>query len=172
MNVWLPLATAAGGYAIKALDDWRKERRDDRRTDQQRANDLEDERRHRESDFQREVLIELQEALNEVLTAAHRVVSERQTEVERRGVSWDASRATDETLEWERALLARITVLRARVKDDAARQLVDSATAVIASADLTVQTTSASGARQVLFSAGDFATEFNERAGQLLRETY
>jgi hypothetical protein len=172
VNVWLPLATAVGGYAIKALDDWRKERRDDRRADEQRANDLEDERRHRESDFQREVLIELQEALNDLLTASHRVVSERDKQAAQLALPWDDARATPETVERQRALFARITVLRSRVKDDDGRRLIDSATDVIASSDTTVPTGSAIGARQLLISAGDLATQFNERAGELLREKY
>jgi hypothetical protein len=171
MSVWLPLATAAGGYAIKAIDDWRKERREDRRADRQRQHELDDERRHREEDLQRATLLELQEALHELLVVANRSISERRDAAHTAGRTWENASATPETIAREQALMGRVYVLQARVKDERVRELTQGITAVIASPRAMMageQEARATIAR----GAGEAFEAFNMEVGRLLRESY
>lgn len=171
MSVWLPLATAIGGYGVKLLDDLRRERREDKRLERERQIGLEDERRHREADFQRETLLELQEALHAVLRAAASDIRERSTDAKQRGVPFASAMASPETDEHERERLGRVLLLQARVKDDEARTLTDATTSAIASPQVVL----AQSARDALVGLNDSWMrfgEFNERVGWLLRERY
>jgi hypothetical protein len=160
-----------GGYAVKTLDDLRRERRADQRADRQREIDLEDERRHREADFQRETLLELQEALHAALKAAARDVMEQSSDAKNRGVPFPQGRARSETNEEEQQLLGRVLVIRARVKDDEVRDLTDAVTAAMVSPQA-LFSESAEAALKALQGSWQLFGVLNEHIGALLRERY
>ena len=58
MSTWFPVVTLVVGYGLATLNDMRRERREDER-----------DRRQREADFQRAQLLDLQQALQDLLTA-------------------------------------------------------------------------------------------------------
>jgi hypothetical protein len=167
----LPIASLAVGYGVKAAEDWRKDRREDRLAQVTREQQLEDERRHRENDFQRETLLELQEALHELIVLANRAASERQADSRERGVEYRQSNSTPETNDAEREHFGRVNLLRARVKDDEARELVKLVVSSVGSID-GVLAQSPQEHRAVLARGSEPFDSFNERVGWLLRERY
>ena len=119
----MPRSPAATSRA--RLKDWRKDNREDRRSERQREIELEDERRHRDAEFQRETLLELQERLQHVLVKGAASISERRRAAERDGIAWRDALLSAESGEEIRQLNARVFVLQARVKDARLRELID-----------------------------------------------
>jgi len=169
VSVWLPIGTLVGGYVLKTAEDWRKERRDDRRRDRDRELQLGDERRHRDADFQRETLLELQESLHDLIATSARSARERQAVVENLRVSWSDARSSAETNERQRELFARTYVLSARVKDARARELVEAVTSALAS---DVVTETYDDANRMQMRAWERFNELNGYFGELLRDVY
>jgi hypothetical protein len=171
MSVWLPVGTFLCGFALKTLDDLRKERREDRIERERREMQLDDERRHREADFQRETLLVLQEALHDLIRVATLDLLERADDMKRRNVRFTQAEATKQTTEEERALLARVNVLRVRVKDDETRNLTDAVTSKITSHEAQIANSPAAATLMLTESWESFEV-LNSHVGELLRERY
>jgi len=171
VSAWLPIGTLVGGYVLKALDDLRKEHREDRLEGERRQAQLDDERRHREADFQRETLLELQEALHALIRVATKDMLERAADMQHRNVPYSESKSTDETSEEERGLLGRVFVLQVRVKDDKTRELTDAVTAGLSSPQAVISD-SPTQATLVLNHVWQAFGALNDHVGELIRDQY
>lgn len=166
LNVLLPYATLAIGYATKSISDWIDLRRASRREREARQEARRDRLFERRVEFQRATLLELQEELlNLVRTASQMHVQD--TKAYRETGKWQRQLFGEELSEADRLAHPRVALLSVRVRDETVRNLV---------ADVNQGTIGATIARtpaDAMAATVKMATAFDsaqKRIGELLRD--
>jgi len=120
---WFPVFTLLLGYAVKAAADWLQHRRTSEREREARNAAREDHLFERRTAFQRQTLLDLQDAMMDLVRTTgemhhHDVVSFRQTG------KWQKQLFSEDLAEANRLANARTSMLAVRVRDETVRNLV------------------------------------------------
>jgi hypothetical protein len=162
--VLFPVFTLLLGFAIKFVSDWVQHKRDlerDRETRKEARHDLLAERR---TDFQRQTLLDLQEAVQDIARAAGAVHVEDARAYKQTG-QWQKQRIPEELD--QQILLAnrRVMLLNVRVRDAELRQLVEK----VAVACSHSEHLSKDSSMVAIGAVGLVLIQVHERIGTLLR---
>jgi hypothetical protein len=123
-DYWLPLATLVIGFGGASINEWLRDRRQEKREASAREAERALRREERRDEFQRQALLELQEAgvdLGRSVAKAHRHDLREQRES---GKEWAALRLGRELDEENRLASLRARMLEERILDDELRDLV------------------------------------------------
>jgi hypothetical protein len=120
---WLPFVTLALGYGIKTLEDWIQHRRTMAKEREARASMRHDQRIASRIAFQRDTLLQLQDAVQKLARAAGRThhldeMAFRETKV------WRKERLPEELNQGYLVAQTQTSMLSSRVRDDRVRELV------------------------------------------------
>lgn len=162
---WFPVATAFAGYAAGFVTEWFRDSRTARREREARAEKRADDLRARRAEFQRQTLLDLQEAMFQLARAAVALHHQDAMTFRNTGV-WGRQPVSDELSEGHRAALARTNMLVARVRDEDIRHLVGQLRAH--SAEASISRSEADAGRCIASMMGA-QEQANERVGEILR---
>lgn len=123
LNWFLPIATLLLGYIAKSVTDGIDSRRTSERERIAREESRQDRLFERRNDFQRQTLLDLQEATMQSMRATASINHEDVMAFRKTG-KWGRQLVGDELSEAHRLANARVTILRVRVRDQAVRDLV------------------------------------------------
>jgi hypothetical protein len=163
---WFPVFTLLLGYAMKAFSDWLQHRRTTEREREARAAARQDERANRRVAFQRQTLLDLQEAMMQLIRSAgamhHRDVMEF-----RKTGKWQKQLFGEELNENARLANARTSMLAVRVRDDPVRDLVQT---VKSHAIAAAMCGSQEEGERAMTAMGAAFEQLNQRIGETLRK--
>jgi hypothetical protein len=162
---WFPVFTLLVGYVTKASTDWLQHRSTAERERQAREAARRDQLAERRAAFQRQTLLDLQEAIMQLVRTAGAMHYEDVMAFRTTG-KWQKQLIGEELAEKSRLANARTSMLAVRVRDDSARDLVqivkDHATA-------TVMSGSQEEGDRAMASMGAAFEDLNQRIGEILR---
>lgn len=165
-TTWFPVLTLLLGACLKAAFDWLGDRRMSARERAARLDQRRDARAARRTEFQRETLLALQEAI--ILLGRLTGQAHYQTLMaHREGAGWGNLPVTEEVSVGYTDALNLTTKLRARTADEEARQLAQLFQNECTSTVFAVSEASAEAGRQRLVKVQD---ELHERIGLLIRQ--
>jgi hypothetical protein len=165
VNWFLPIATLLLGYIAKSVTDWI----DFRRTSERERNGREESRRdrllERRADFQRQTLLDLQEAMMRLMRSSAEINHQDVVAFRKTG-KWGRQLVGDELSENHRLANASVTTLSVRVRDQSVRDLVrdlQSGSTAMVLCDSEQEST------RHLRTSSDAFNNLNGRIGELLR---
>ena len=120
---WFPVVTLLLGYAAKSLDEWLGYRRNARREREAREAVRRDQVFERRTSFQRQTLLDLQEAAMQLARSVGAINHEDKLAYNSTG-EWSKQQLPDDLSEGNRLAQARTGMLGARVRDDSIRELL------------------------------------------------
>jgi len=163
---WFPVLTLLLGYAVKAASDWLQHRRTSERERQAREAARQDQLFERRTTFQRQTLLDLQEAVMR-LARSSGAMHHQDVMAFRKTGKWQRQLFDEELSENARLANARTSMLAVRVRDESVRSLV----AVVKhhSAKAGLSTSEEEGNRELDAMAVEFE-RLNQRIGEVLRE--
>jgi hypothetical protein len=167
---WFPVLTAllgtSLGYAAKFFTDWLHDRRSAEREREARGAVRRDQLFERRTTFQRQTLLDLQEAALELARAVG--LAHHQDYLAFRATGqWGKQLIGEDLSERERLAHARTSLLGARVRDDPTRELV---TKLKNYAGETVHSETRDESERALLGMGLALEELNQRVGEVLRK--
>jgi hypothetical protein len=162
---WFPVATAFAGYAAGFVTEWFRDSRTARREREARAEKRADDLRARRAEFQRQTLLDLQEAMFQLARAAGTLYHQDVMTFRKTGV-WGRQLVSDEVSEGHRAALARTDMLVARVRDEDIRHLVGQLRTRSGEVSTSRSEADAEGNIAAMMAAQEQA---NQRIGEVLR---
>ena len=162
---WLPVATLILGYLAKSFEDWVQYKRTVARERETRLEARRDQRAVSRIAFQRDTLLQLQDAMQKLSRATGRArhldyVSYRTTNV------WRMELLPADLDEEILASQTQTSLLSSRVRDDRVRELVDALKS--RSADVLTSSDEASASHSML-QMMDINNELHGRIGELIR---
>lgn len=166
MATWFPVVTLVLGYVLKVISDSFQDRRTLRREREAREAARRAQIYERHVIFQRQTLLDLQDALNDLgrATGAMHIQDEK---AYRATGEWHKQPYTEEVNENCRLAFRRVSTFRVRVHDDSVRELAQKfknySSEVITNVDRDMSVAALSCAFKV-------AEELNERIGEILRK--
>jgi hypothetical protein len=163
---WFPVFTLLLGYALKAFTDWLQRRRASKRERESRGAALSGHLLERRTAFQRETLLDLQDAMMQLMRTTG-VINVEDSVAFRESGLWHKEPLGDELSENHRLASARATMLAVRVHDDAVRNLV---IAVQRHVDSVVVAESEGESDQGVDAAMVEFDKLNQRIGEILRQ--
>lgn len=167
-EIWIPIATLILGYVGSLVTESFRDKRLATRERLASEAEREEFRTRRRDDFQRETLIELQDALLEVARQAGDLYHWDLKQHRETG-QWGRNPSPSDMDEIARRAHAKASALRVRVLDDELRKLVDEMTRTAVMIALAKSPIDAGG---LLHEMSDKLVEVNERLGALLRNLY
>jgi hypothetical protein len=164
-SVWLPIATLIFGYGVKSFEDWIQHRREMAKDRETRRATRHDQRVASRITFQRETLLQLQDAVQKLARATGRTnhldeMAYRQTN------QWRREQLPEDLNEGYFVASTQTALFSSRVRDDAVRQLVERFRTV--STDAILAETPANARRQLQDLMG-LSNELHSRIGKLIR---
>jgi hypothetical protein len=165
-NVYLPIITLLIGYATKAVSDWLDFRRLSEREREAREESRRDRLFERHNTFQRQTLLDLQEALMQ-LTRSSAAINHQDVMAYRKTGKWQKQLLGDDLSEGNRVVIARVSMLSVRVRDKALRDLVRDLKDDCAKLGLCE---SEAESRSVMKGVLELFAIVNEQIGQILRD--
>jgi hypothetical protein len=163
---WFPVVTLLVGYGTKSISDWFQNKRDVARDREAREATRQDQRFERRSTFQRQTLLDLQEAcmrLARATGAMHHL-----DEMKFRGTgTWQRQLLPAELDENYHLTQTRTLMLSVRVRDDVVRRLVENLRSF--SANVTMSKSQADSNREMM-NMMPVHDQLQRRIGELLRE--
>jgi hypothetical protein len=163
---WFPVVTLLLGYGTKSLSDWFQNRRDVAREREAREAIRQEQRFERRSTFQRQTLLDLQEACMQ-LTRATGATHHLDEMSFRSSGTWQRQLLPEELDKNYHLAQTRTLMLSVRVRDDVVRQLVEKLRSH--SAKATMSTSQADSNREIA-NMVPIHDELQKRMGELLRE--
>ena len=163
---WFPVVTLLLGYATKSLSDWLEHRRNTRREREAREAARRDKLYEQRISFQRQTLLDLQEASAQLARSVGAVTHQDRMAYRSTG-KWRKALLSDELNEGNRLAQARTGMLGPRVRDDATRQLVDKLKTRSAEA---VNSPTPQDCERADIDVTLIYTELNQRIGEVLRK--
>jgi hypothetical protein len=163
---WFPSVTLLIGFATGAVTEWLRDRRTEGRERKARKEARRDQFLERRKDFQRQTLLDLQEAVMELIRTAGEM-HYQDLMASRKAGKWVSQPVTDELNERARIVQARTTLLSVRVRDDSVRGFVDE---LKGHASSLVVSKSQAESEATFANINPIFQKLNERVGQLLRE--
>jgi hypothetical protein len=162
---WFPVFTLLLGYATKAVSDWLQHRRTSERERQAREAARLDRLSERRTNFQRQTLLDLQEAVMQLIRTTG-AMHHRDVMAFRKTGEWQKQLFGEELSENNRLANVRCSMLAVRVRDDSVRDLV----AVVKShaGDAGMCASQEEGERAMRAMAAE-SEKLNQRIGELLR---
>ena len=163
---WFPVFTLLLGYAVKAATDWLQHRRTSERERQAREAARRDQLFERQTTFQRQTLLDLQEAIMQLVRCAG-AMHHQDVMAFRETGEWRKQLFEEELNENARLATARTSMLAVRVRDASVRDLV----AVVRSHSVNagLSASQAEGDRELYAMATEFE-RLNQRIGEVLRK--
>ncbi|MGD1027123.1 hypothetical protein [Candidatus Binatus soli] len=165
LNWFLPIATLLLGYIAKSVTDGIDSRRASKREQIVREESRRDHLFERRTDFQRQTLLDLQEATMQLMRATAAINHEDVMAFRKTG-KWGMQLVGDELSEAHRLANARVTILRVRVRDQTVRDFVGDVQANGSSLVICRSEQESTRLMGTLFGAFD---NLNGRIGELLR---
>ena len=165
LNWFLPIATLLLGYIAKSVTDGVDSRRTSERERIAREESRRDRLVERRTDFQRQTLLDLQEATMQLMRATASINHE-DVMASRSTGRYGRQLVGDELAETHRLANARVTTLRVRVRDQAVRDLVRD---LQENGTLLVMCPSESESTRLFGTLFAVFNNLNERIGELLR---
>ncbi|MEH2504991.1 hypothetical protein V1290_003802 [Bradyrhizobium sp. AZCC 1578] len=163
---WLPFVTLALGYGAKTVEDWIQNKRTMAREREARDEARRDQRFIRRITFQRETLLELQEASLQLARATGKAHYLDEMAF-RESRAWRKSLLPDDLDEGYRVAQARNSMLSERVQDKTVRDLVGQMKTASTAAVFAADRDTASRSVQYM---SDYFDALHKRIGELLRE--
>jgi hypothetical protein len=120
---WFPVLTLLLGYATKSASEWVQHRRTTQRDREAREAAQQDQLSERRASFQRQTLLDLQEAMMQLVRMAG-AVHHQDVMAYRKTGKWQKQLFGEELSESARLAAARSSMLSVRVRDDSIRALV------------------------------------------------
>jgi hypothetical protein len=165
-NGLFPVLTLLLGYATKSVSEWIQHRRISHRDREAREAARRDHLSERRDSFQRQTLLDLQEAIMQLIRMAgamhHRdIMAYRQTG------KWQKQLFDDELSEGSRLAVAQTSMLSVRVRDDSIRAMVDQVKHHAGNAGMCATEQESVVA---LSSMGSAFVTLNQRIGEVLRK--
>lgn len=163
---WLPLITAILGFASGGFFEWMRDRRTYKREREARDSAKRGQQLERRNEFQRQTLLELQDAAMKLMQATSRIshfdiMAFRKHG--RKGVESYPEKINSD----DQIANAQTALLGVRVRDEAVRTLLQQLKDHLCAA--TVFSTSEEESEVAMCAAGDKFAELNQRIGQVLR---
>lgn len=162
---WFPVVTLVSGYLLKVLSDWLTHRRTREREREAREALRHDQLEERRTTFQRQNLLDLQEAVNDLARAAG-AANVQDNRAYRQTGQWQKQLLGEELSENFRLAARRTSILNSRVRDDLVRELVQRFKDVSTGASFSPSKEAADSALNTMASVFE---ELNDRIGMLLR---
>lgn len=163
---WFPVATLLLGFFTKALFDWL----DHRRTMAREREARKDARRaalgERRANFQRQTLLDLQDALARVQRCAASLHMEDRRVFHEKG-QWQKHLYSEGLSEADRAAQVQSSMLMVRVRDEAVRALVEKVKSAAVSSSFTQ---GLEQSNDLLDQMGQLGEAANRRIGEVLRQ--
>lgn len=163
---WFPVFTLLLGYATKAVSDWLQHRRTSERERQAREATRQEQLAERRSTFQRQTLLDLQEAMMQLVRATG-AMHHQDVMAFRTTGTWQKQLFGEELAENSRLANARTSMLAVRVRDDSVRDLVQ---AVKNHATAAGMCASQDEGQRAMAGMGDAFEKLNQRIGEVLRK--
>jgi hypothetical protein len=163
---WFPVLTLLIGYGTKSISDWLQNKRSVAREREAREAARQDQRFERRSTFQRQTLLDLQEACMQ-LARATGAVHHLDEMAFRSGGTWQRQLLPADLDENYHLAQTRTLMLSVRVRDDTVRQLVESLRSY--SVNATMSKNQADSNREMM-SMVPTHDQLQRRIGELLRE--
>jgi hypothetical protein len=163
---WFPILTLLLGYATKSLSDWLEYRRNTRREREAREAVRRDKLFEQRTDFQRQTLLDLQEACMQLARSVGAI--HHQDEMAFRSTKkWCKQLLSDDLDEGNRLAQARTGMLGARVRDETIRELIDKFKTYSAEA---IDSPTPNDSERAVISMTVVFAELNQRIGEVLRK--
>jgi len=163
---WFPVLTLALGFVTASIGEWIRDKRTAKREKLSREEKRRSDIYERKVNFQRETLLNLQEALLNLVRATGESYHQDSMIFKQTGV-WQKQLLGAELDERYRLAQANISILTVRVKDEAVRTMVNQLRSLSVS---TVSSSSEEAAAQAIKKGSEVMDTLNERIGVLLRE--
>jgi len=162
----LPIFTLLLGYATSSLSEWLRDRRAREREREAREATRSDQLYERRTNFQRQTLLDLQDALMDLVRTAGAMHHKDVTAYRGTG-RWQKQFYDEQLDESARFAQARTSMLNVRVRDEAIRELVKEVKDHINSAGAAANR---EDSERSLASMASTFEKLNQRLGQILRE--
>jgi hypothetical protein len=166
-EVWFPVVTLGLGYAAKSATDWLQDRRHAAREAASRS----ETRRHqillRRADFQRQTLLELQDAAKQLTRKTAQICFAYKAAQQSGGGEWGEHPLPPELDESVRESRATISLLRVRVRDARIVHLTDELLTAGVECSLA---NSEEAAFSKFGEASEHGNQLNDRIGEILKE--
>jgi len=164
LTYWLPLLTAFLGFASGMCTEWLRDHRTYKRDKEARESSRRDVKVDRQNEFQRQTLLDLQDATMTLMQATSAILrSERELDPERNTLSdWKLTELDEREMQ-ANALTAKLGV---RVDDEEVRRLLKKLK------DQLLETTlysSRQGRENAMHKSTFIFVELNERIGEIVR---
>jgi len=163
---WFPVLTAFIGLLTGAILEWLRDRRIIRREREAREATRREQHFERRTNFQRQTLLDLQEAVMRVLRTTGEMHSQKVL-ANRAGSKWGKHLFEEDLDSRAREANTQTTMLMVRVRDEIARNLVDEVKNASTDALFAPNILKAEEGMQKMVTEFD---KLNKRIGQLLRE--
>ena len=124
-TVWFPVLTLLLGYLAKSITDWLQDRRRDKREVIARTEARRDQILLRRADFQRQTLLQLQDAISELTRKTAKANFTYTILQDEQGGEWGKHLLPEDDLESLRATRALASLLKVRVRDKLIVDLTD-----------------------------------------------
>jgi hypothetical protein len=164
-QVWFPVVTLVAGAVLKGVFDALADRRARLREREARREQRRDALMLRRAEFQRTVLLELQETVSQLARATGQILHEDLMTAQQ-GVAWGKNRISEAVNDGHLLATTRVNQLRVRIQDEQVRELANEFTAACASAGFTRDEAEA---RASMKSVLDIHLRLMERLGSVLR---
>jgi hypothetical protein len=163
---WFPVMTLLIGYGTKSFSDWLQDKRNIAREREAREAARQDQRYERRTNFQRQTLLDLQEASMQLARATG--AAHHQDEMAYRTTGkWQKQLLPSDLDEGYRLAQTLTSMLSVRVRDDSVRQLVKNLKTHSTEAMISANQDDSGRAMTNMASVHE---ELHERIGELLRE--
>jgi hypothetical protein len=162
---WFPVLTLLIGFATKSLTDWFEHRHHTRRDREAREAVRRDQLFERRTSFQRQTLLDLQEACAQLVRTAGAIQHQDYVAYRSTG-KWTMQQVPDDLAEGNRLAQARTGMLIARVRDDTVRELTDK---LKTHAGEVIRSQTHKDSQRAEIDMLEIYTRLNERIGQVLR---
>jgi hypothetical protein len=163
---WFPVVTLLLGYAAKSLDEWLGYRRNARREREAREAVRRDQVFERRTSFQRQTLLDLQEAAMQLARSVGAINHQDKLAYNSTG-EWSKQQLPDDLSEGNRLAQARTGMLGARVRDDSIRELLAK---LKTHSQETISSPSREDSERALKSMALAHDELNQHIGEVLRK--
>jgi hypothetical protein len=168
LEVWLPLLTFVLGFGSSLAAEWLRDARVTRRERVARQEMGMLQQAERRAEFQRETLLNLQEALDSYVRSAFRAWH-HDIMARRSGEPWHETPLPSELDEALREANVRTMILAARVEDERLRELVKE---IKTTCDMMMLHGAPEHVEEISRTASRLHDESNERVGVILRGLY
>ena len=163
---WFPVFTLVLGYATKAVSDWVQHRRATEREREARLVARQEQLAERRAAFQRQTLLDLQEAMMQFVRTAGAMHHQDVMACRKTG-KWQKQLFGEELAENSRIANARTSMLKVRVRDDSVRELLQAMKDHASAAGICGSQEEGDRAMDAMGAAFE---RLNQRIGEVLRQ--